>query len=197
MSSIGHRFTPQEPASVKRGKTEPRLRLCPVNGCWHPPGPRHLPSIVNHRRHLDVALAVKNPVRRSLQLGAILCSIYLVASMVAGLMLGGMALHPDRKPLPQTAPVWLHSPVENVRISAGDGMLLQAWFISAPHPNGAAVVLLHGMADNREGVAGYASMFLQHGYSVLLPDSRAYGASGGSIATYGVLERGDVRRWAA
>lgn len=64
-------------------------------------------------------------------------------------------------------------------------------------PNGAAVILLHGMADDREGVAGYAYMFLQHGYSVLLPDSRAHGASGGDIATYGVLERDDVRRWAA
>jgi hypothetical protein len=38
-------------------------------------------------------------------------------------------------------------------------------------------------------------MFLRRGYSVLLPDSRAHGTSGGAIATYGVLERNDVRRW--
>ncbi|MGC2299342.1 MAG: alpha/beta fold hydrolase [Acidobacteriaceae bacterium] len=120
-----------------------------------------------------------------------------MTSAVAGFTLAGMALHPDRKRLPQNAPVWLRSPVANVRISAAEGVPLQAWFIPAPHPNGAAVILMHGMADNREGVAGYAFMFLQHGYSVLLPDSRAHGASGGSVATYGVLERDDVRRWAA
>jgi fermentation-respiration switch protein FrsA (DUF1100 family) len=39
-------------------------------------------------------------------------------------------------------------------------------------------------------------MFLSHGYSVLLPDSRAHGESGGQLATYGVLERYDVRNWA-
>ena len=38
-------------------------------------------------------------------------------------------------------------------------------------------------------------MFLAKGYAVLLPDSRDHGASGGRIATYGVLERHDVYRW--
>lgn len=74
--------------------------------------------------------------------------------------------------------------------------MLRAWSIHAAHPNGGAVILLHGMADTREGVAGYAFTFLRHGYSVLLPDSRAHGVSGGDAATYGVLERDDVRRWA-
>jgi uncharacterized protein len=38
-------------------------------------------------------------------------------------------------------------------------------------------------------------MLLRHGYSVLLPDARAHGESGGAIGTYGVLEADDVRRW--
>ena len=38
-------------------------------------------------------------------------------------------------------------------------------------------------------------MFLDHGYAVLLPDSREHGESGGTIATYGILERTDVARW--
>ncbi len=39
-------------------------------------------------------------------------------------------------------------------------------------------------------------MFLNEGYSVLLPDSRAHGASGGEFVTYGLLEKYDVIAWA-
>jgi hypothetical protein len=38
-------------------------------------------------------------------------------------------------------------------------------------------------------------MFLGEGYSVLLPDSRAHGASGGEYVTYGLLERYDGIAW--
>ena len=38
-------------------------------------------------------------------------------------------------------------------------------------------------------------MLLQNGDAVLLPDARGHGDSGGQIATYGVKEAGDVRRW--
>jgi hypothetical protein len=40
-------------------------------------------------------------------------------------------------------------------------------------------------------------MFLEAGYSVLLPDSRAHGASGGQFVTYGLLEKYDALEWAA
>ena len=39
-------------------------------------------------------------------------------------------------------------------------------------------------------------MFLENGYSVLLPDSRGHGASGGQFVTYGLLEKYDVLTWA-
>lgn len=61
--------------------------------------------------------------------------------------------------------------------------------------NGSAVILLHGQADNRAGMLGKADVLLRHGYAVLLPDARAQGTSGGAIATYGVREAGDLRRW--
>src|SRR5579864_8742317 len=41
----------------------------------------------------------------------------------------------------------------------------------------------------------YARLMLAHGYSVLLPDARAHGESGGRIATYGLLEADDIHRW--
>ena len=41
------------------------------------------------------------------------------------------------------------------------------------------------LPDNRGGVVGYGQVFLQKGYRILLPDSRADGESGGAMATYG------------
>lgn len=136
-------------------------------------------------------------VRVSIRLVAIVAAAYLLASCAAAWDLAEMALHPGRRTPPPVAPAWLHLPANDPSITARDGAQLQAWYIRPAHPNGGAVILLHGMADTREGVAGYAFMFLQHGYSVLMPDSRAHGTSGGGGATYGVLERDDVRRWAA
>jgi fermentation-respiration switch protein FrsA (DUF1100 family) len=63
-------------------------------------------------------------------------------------------------------------------------------------PNGNCVIVLHGIGDSRVGSAGFAPMFLTQGYAVLLPDSRAHGASGGQFVTYGLLEKYDVIRWA-
>jgi pimeloyl-ACP methyl ester carboxylesterase len=88
-----------------------------------------------------------------------------------------------------------HARVQDVAMTAADGAVLRGWFVQPPHPNGEAVVLLHGITGNRIDPSGYGDIFLQHGYSILLPDSREHGQSGGPIATYGILERDDVRRW--
>ncbi len=140
---------------------------------------------------------MKNWARISIHLVVIAGAAYLLASAIAGWSLAEMALHPGHKTPTPAAPAWTHLPAFDPTIEGADGANLQAWFIRPAHPNGNTVILLHGVADTREGVAGHAFMFLRHGYSVLLPDSRAHGASGGAIATYGVLERDDVRRWAA
>jgi uncharacterized protein len=70
-----------------------------------------------------------------------------------------------------------------------------AWLIQPQHGNGNAVILLHGLGDNRLGMIGYAQLLLADGYAVLMPDSRAHGESGGDLATYGIIERHDIRRW--
>ena len=85
--------------------------------------------------------------------------------------------------------------LENVEIDAADGITLNAWYVRPHDANGRDVLMLHGVADNREGVAGFASTFLDHGYAVLLPDSRAHGESGGAMATYGLRETDDIHRW--
>jgi fermentation-respiration switch protein FrsA (DUF1100 family) len=125
---------------------------------------------------------------------------YVCASAVAAVVVTSATLHLPRRPLPDQRFVRdavdnLHADLRDVSIEAQDGAVLRAWYVVPQNANGAAVLLLHGMGDNRTGVAGYAKLFLAHGYRVLLPDSRAHGESGGAIATYGLLERDDIYRW--
>jgi len=82
---------------------------------------------------------------------------------------------------------------EDFSVHAPDGVLLRGWLVRAPHPNGSWVLLFHGVADNRAGVLGQSELLLRAGYSVVMMDARAHGASDGSIATYGWLERNDTR----
>lgn len=63
-----------------------------------------------------------------------------------------------------------------------------------PRANGGAVILLHGVSDNRMGMYGYGKWLVQHGYTVLLPDARGHGNSDG-LATYGLHESDDIHQW--
>jgi len=84
----------------------------------------------------------------------------------------------------------------DVTIRASDGVELRAWLVRPLHPDGSCVAVLHGIGDSRLGSAGFAPLFVAEGYTVLLPDSRAHGSSGGAIVTYGALEKYDVLQWA-
>jgi dipeptidyl aminopeptidase/acylaminoacyl peptidase len=81
-------------------------------------------------------------------------------------------------------------------IRAFDGVRLDSWFLRPAVRNGNCVMVLHGIGDSRHGSAGDAPQFIDQGYSVLLPDSRAHGSSEGELVTYGLLEKSDVLSWA-
>ena len=81
---------------------------------------------------------------------------------------------------------------EEFDVRAPDGVLLRGWKVRPPNPNGSWVLLFHGVADNRIGVVGQSEFLLRAGYSVVMMDARAHGASEGPIATYGWLERNDT-----
>ncbi|HKV64214.1 MAG TPA: alpha/beta fold hydrolase [Candidatus Acidoferrum sp.] len=78
-------------------------------------------------------------------------------------------------------------------VQASDGAILRGWKVRPKNPNGSWIILFHGVSDNRVGVVGQSEFLLRAGYSVLMMDARAHGASGGPIATYGWLERNDTR----
>jgi uncharacterized protein len=141
-------------------------------------------------------------VRFSLRWGLALVAIWFVICSAIGIVATEWALHPGRrllgaKPEAQAQAVAErnHAKLADVSVVAGDGVTLCAWSIRPVHDNGDTVILLHGVGDNRAGMLGIADLLLRHGYFVLLPDARAHGSSGGELATYGVKEAGDVRRW--
>lgn len=84
---------------------------------------------------------------------------------------------------------------EPARITTGDGTSLEAWLFRPRRSNGGDVILLHGVGDSREGMLEHARLLLNAGYTVLLPDFRGHGTSGGSLITYGIRESGDIHQW--
>jgi uncharacterized protein len=120
---------------------------------------------------------------------ATIAAIATVLCALAGAVLCETAVHPPRCPVPSNASAL------TVQATARDGIRLRGWLFKPGKPNGDAVLILHGIADSRASQVGLARMFLAQGYTVLAPDSRAHGESGGDLATYGLLEADDVHRW--
>lgn len=131
-------------------------------------------------------------------------TVTLLGSLVGAVVLAEGALHlPPAfriEPSPanadrlarETGATW-----KPAHIEASDGTPLRGWLFEPAAPNGHSAILLHGVADTRLGMLGHARYLLDAGYSVLTPDSRGHGSSGGDPLTYGLRERHDIRQWAA
>lgn len=129
--------------------------------------------------------------------------MYGAFCLIGGIYLADGALHPGRRELTEDEAAGFRQAVhsmgaemEDVFITTPDAAVLRGWLVRPLHPNGNAAILLHGLGDNRLGMRGYAKVLLAHGYTVLLPDARAHGVSGGPLASYGLLERYDIHQWA-
>lgn len=125
---------------------------------------------------------------------------YVVASVTLSIALGELPFHTYQIPVTeqqsaQAMASRFGAALEDASLSASDMARLRGWVLRPADANGNAVILLHGVGDNRQGMMGFAELFLSHGYAVLLPDSRAQGESGGKFPTYGLREANDVRKW--
>jgi pimeloyl-ACP methyl ester carboxylesterase len=128
--------------------------------------------------------------------------LYLALCAIGGIWVADGSLHPGRRILSAGEAESFramiqaqNADIEDVSLVALDGAILKGWMIRPQHWNGNAAVLLHGLGDNRIGMTGYAQLLLADGFTVLLPDARGHGESGGSLVTYGLLERNDIRQW--
>jgi uncharacterized protein len=142
------------------------------------------------------------PRRRRTRYALLALTLYLTFCIVGGIFVADGTLHPARRPLTDeevsAALAFAHSldaELTDATITTPDNVTLHAWTIHPHHFNRDAVLLLHGLGDNRIGMTGYAQLLLAHGFTVLLPDARAHGMSGGPLATFGLLERNDIHQW--
>jgi len=168
--------------------------------------PRRGPEIVwsqdalHKRTFVERVIAQQGPrVLRAVGLAA----IGLVSCLVVGIVLAEQALHPLRRDAGAQAGVMARrvavahgAALEDIPLIAPDGVLLRAWSLARPGRSRGTVLLLHGLGDTRASQLPLAGLLLDHDYRVLAPDWRAHGASGGPLATYGLLERADLIAWA-
>ncbi len=138
--------------------------------------------------------------RRLIRIALILLLFPPLLAAVAGWFAAPAFLHPIRRELTpdlireaDASFVAAGATREDYDVKAPDGALLRGWKVLPRNPNGNWVLVFHGVADNRVGVIGQSEFLLRAGYSILMMDARAHGASGGPIATYGWLERHDTR----
>lgn len=123
-----------------------------------------------------------------------LAALAAIGIFAAGSFAAENAMKPPRQQIALVCPCFSHMSCKPVEITARDGMMLKGWYYTPDTPNGKVVILLHGIGASRQDMVPLGYLFLRHGYSVLEPDLRGHGESRG-LATYGVLEADDVRRW--
>lgn len=148
---------------------------------------------------MPTTLPLGTLLRRSSRIAGPVVS-YLTCCLVLGICFAEVSFRPPRLPVTdrqlfQTKTARFGAELQDVTMTASDGIVLRGWFAQPSTHNGNAVILLHGLGQNRQQMIGYAELFLSQGYAVLLPDLRAHGTSGGDFTTFGVKEAEDVRQW--
>ena len=139
-------------------------------------------------------------MRRGAKFAVATVALLALVAASTGQLLGGGVLHPGRLKLSAALVARadqvfqrLGATREDFAVRAPDGVLLRGWKIRPQEPNGDWVMVFHGVSDNRVGMLGHAEFLLRAGYSVLMMDARAHGASEGAMTTYGWKERYDTR----
>jgi uncharacterized protein len=137
---------------------------------------------------------------RAAKIALIVPLLLPVLAAGAGRLLGSGVLHPQRRELGPSliaqadrAFSTLGGTREDFSVLAPDGVVLRGWKVRPKNANGNWVLLFHGVSDDRVGMLGYAEFLLRAGYSVVMMDARAHGASEGAMATYGWKERYDTK----
>jgi uncharacterized protein len=79
--------------------------------------------------------------------------------------------------VPEVTPGDYRLTFEEVSFRTEDGTWLAGWYV--PSSNGTAVIVAHGMGSNRAGVLEHGAILADHGFGVLMFDTRGQGRSEG------------------
>lgn len=137
---------------------------------------------------------VRPPVSRCIRLAFAVVMCALLGSAITAERALRDWRHPSASPLDAAA---LGFGWRTAQVNTSDHLRLRAWLFTPPHPNGGAVILMHGVTGSRIDMLPHAAYLLRAGYTVLTPDNRGRGTSEGHIVTYGLREADDVHRWAS
>ena len=123
---------------------------------------------------------------------AFLCVYFVLAGVLVEAV-----LHIGGETEAASTAVWSDgSDSEKIYITADDGVELVALCRRQPSASGKWAIIFHGYTSKKENMLSFAQKYYEQGYSVLLPDQRAHGESGGEYCGMGWTERLDVIRWA-
>lgn len=84
---------------------------------------------------------------------------------------------------------------QRVMVPSKDGTELRGTYIETVKGGKKAVILLHGLYQNRSMCVPYISMYQDMGYNVLLVDLRGHGESGGGQTDWGIHDVDDMNGW--
>lgn len=85
---------------------------------------------------------------------------------------------------------------ERIRMSAGDGVKLVAYYLPAAVESKKVLILMHGYRkDGLSDFAGLVRFYHEMGYHLLVPHQRSHGESEGDYICFGVKERYDLKQW--
>ena len=154
-------------------------------------------------RHVRAARTAPRE-RRPFQALIAAAGLYLALSLIFGAVFVDRALHRPRRAVSaadraraEALARAVDARLDDASVAAGDGAILHGDLFTPARFGGHSVVLLHGIVSNRASMLPTARLFLEHGYRVLAVDARAHGESGGTLVTFGALERDDLARWIA
>ena len=125
--------------------------------------------------------------RRRILIGSLSVIVLLGACLCAAVVAVGLVLS-SPKPVVVGPPSASLPNAEIVEIPSTSGSVLHGWWVPGNVPGGGAVVLLHGVWENRLRMLPRAVVLHQNGFSVLLVDLQAHGESPGRRITFGKNE---------
>ncbi len=83
---------------------------------------------------------------------------------------------------------------QDITLTTEDDLTLEGWYMPATsNRNGATVILVHGLAGNKDQMLIDARYLSDSGYGVLLFDLRNHGESEGDLTTFGYNELLDIQ----
>ena len=84
---------------------------------------------------------------------------------------------------------------QRVVVPSQDGTELRGTYVEEPGHKRKAVILIHGLYQNRSMCVPYIDIYREMGYNVLLIDLRGHGESGGERTDWGIHDIEDLDSW--